>query len=273
MVSTSSGRVRFDHTAIAVSQKAPILDLLRELFGGTIAWDDKRGLEKQGFRAAQLDLAGTILEVIEPAGEASFLHPFLAKRGPGLHHLTFKVHELDRLFTDLETRGVGLTGIERDTHGRVVNGFTRPTGCFGVLVQFRPGEAWLKDALQHHPSREGLPPPLPARARLRATEIAVPDGPAALGFFQTMLGGEIGELTGQDGRFRQALSVGGTNLDFLWPAEPGAALHAIDLDVIAWSETLAAARRLGLPVREGDAHASIGPDNRAGARFVLHRGR
>ncbi|GIW07987.1 MAG: hypothetical protein KatS3mg060_2792 [Dehalococcoidia bacterium] len=271
MNATLSGRIQFDHTALAAPEKAPILALLRELFGGAIVWDDRTGLEAQGFRAGQLDLSGTVIEVIEPAGEASFLHPYLAKRGPGLHHITFKVAELDRFLADQAARGVAFTGVERDRQGRTVNAFTRPGSSYGMLIQFRPREAWSREALRHHPSLRDLPPPLPSRARLAATAVAAADGAATLAYLQGLLGGELGPRTGQNEHLAQSLRVGGTELTIFWPAEPGPALHHLTLEITDWDETLTAVRRLGLPLRAGEHEAFVDAANPTGAQFHLRR--
>jgi methylmalonyl-CoA/ethylmalonyl-CoA epimerase len=87
------GALALDHTAIAVHSIAAALPLYRDLLGGQPSHDNVS--PDQGFRALQLRYPnGARLELLEPVGPRGFLHDFLARRGEGLHHVTFIVEDL-----------------------------------------------------------------------------------------------------------------------------------------------------------------------------------
>ena len=84
---------RLDHIAIALRSIGQAPDIVAGLLGGI---PDKTR-PSQVFRwATWLFQGGGCLEVLEPTGSDGFLHRFLAAHGPGVHHATFKVPDLDK---------------------------------------------------------------------------------------------------------------------------------------------------------------------------------
>src|SRR5215204_5443452 len=81
-----------DHTALAVHDLQAALPLYRDLLGGV-----PHGLEGQsskGFQRLALRYPnGSQIELLAPTGEG-FLQQFLARRGEGVHHLTFIVADV-----------------------------------------------------------------------------------------------------------------------------------------------------------------------------------
>src|SRR5262245_30521249 len=120
---------RFDHVAVAVADRRPARDLLLDVLGGTVIWQEPPGTGRRGFERTSVDVGGTVIEILEPDGPSSFLHRFLNDRGPGLHHLTFRVDDLDALVADLEGRGVRLVDVQRQD-GRVVEAYIHPGSGF-----------------------------------------------------------------------------------------------------------------------------------------------
>lgn len=81
----------FDDVAIAARSLADAAAILAGPLGGIPEY----GADLPAFRFAPWGLAGGgRIEVLEPRGEDGFLHRFLARRGPGIHHVTFKVPDL-----------------------------------------------------------------------------------------------------------------------------------------------------------------------------------
>jgi methylmalonyl-CoA/ethylmalonyl-CoA epimerase len=271
-------QIHFDHVALAGRQRDPLRDFILDLVGGRVIVQQRDPQVEQGFRGVQIDVGGALLEVIEPTSPTSFLHPYLAKYGPGLHHLTWYVAGLDAFLDRLLARGVALTGVEREADGRVSNAFIRPSASFGVLVQFRPAVDTPREKQRQALDWQDLPPPRPLRGRLTATTIAAADGVAALAFFHETLGGEVGPPERRGAATVQPLRTGGTTIEIISPADEaplphaaGGALHSVTFELTAFQETLAAARALGgtlLPgEREGVAY--LGRDNPTGALFRL----
>src|SRR3972149_5800989 len=89
------GIKRLDHVCWAVHRLEDALPLLTELMGMHVT--DRWQNEEQGYRGLSLALPGgtAVFELLEPLGEDSFLHRFLEERGPGLHHVTFEVEDIE----------------------------------------------------------------------------------------------------------------------------------------------------------------------------------
>src|SRR3989304_10079619 len=85
---------RLDHVCWAVRKLDDALPLLPELMGmrETGRWQN----EETGFRGVSLEVPGGTahFELLEPLGDDSSLHRFLAARGPGLHHVTFDIEDM-----------------------------------------------------------------------------------------------------------------------------------------------------------------------------------
>jgi hypothetical protein len=124
-------RTRFDHIAIAMHRIVDATDVLVGRLGGR----PDSGGPGGGFRwAAWRFEGGGSVEVIEPAGADGFLHRFLAARGPGLHHVTFKVSSLAEASARAEAQGYRLVGRdESDADWRVA--YLHPKEALGIVVQ------------------------------------------------------------------------------------------------------------------------------------------
>lgn len=87
------GVLALDHTAIAVREFAAALPLYRDLLGGEPM--ELYENPAQGFRSLALRYPnGARVELLEPMGATGFLQEFLARRGEGVHHLTYMVADL-----------------------------------------------------------------------------------------------------------------------------------------------------------------------------------
>jgi catechol 2,3-dioxygenase-like lactoylglutathione lyase family enzyme len=263
-----SHTIRFDHAALAAPHRDPIRTFILDLLGGTVMVEQRSAMADAGFRGVQIDIGGLLLEIIEPTNPSSFLHPYLAKRGPGLHHLTWYVADLDGFLDRLTARSIPLTGVERDSAGRASNAFIRPSASFGVLLQFRPLEEKTKEDRADRPDWQNLPPPRPTRGRLAAVTIASPDGDAALDFFQSFLGGTAAAPTLRGELPVRPLHAGGARLDFLTTIGPPG-LHSLTFELTAFAETLAVARSMGLTILPGehDCVVYLARTNPTGALF------
>ena len=126
-----------DHIAICAGTieeaQSPLVDLLG------LALGPREYVETQKTEAAFLltgDEAGACVELIAPRGGNAGLEKFLARRGPGLHHVAFRVDDLDAALRELEARGVPLIDkvARPGARGHRV-GFLHPSACLGVLVE------------------------------------------------------------------------------------------------------------------------------------------
>jgi methylmalonyl-CoA/ethylmalonyl-CoA epimerase len=129
---------RLDHIGIAVSSIDQALGVYEAL---GLAESRRELVESQGVRTAFLPLGETRLELLEPAGPDSPVAKFLAKRGPGVHHLCFAVDDLEKALADLATRGFRLVNespVPAASGKRVA--FLHPSAGQGVLIELSEGE-------------------------------------------------------------------------------------------------------------------------------------
>ncbi|MFC4551517.1 MULTISPECIES: VOC family protein [Halorussus] len=124
--------VRVDHVGIAVESVADAEPLLELLGAERLVYeDDPTG----AFRWAYYLLGdASRVELVEPVpGEESFLTDFLDARGPGLHHVTLEVADIDATIEALEAEGIGV--VDRTEYDAWVEAFVSPRNPTGVLFQ------------------------------------------------------------------------------------------------------------------------------------------
>lgn len=123
-----------DHTCIAVANLDESLPFYREVLGLPLVHREK--LAEQGVEAALLDIGDAHLELIAPLGPETGVARFLAQRGPGLHHVAYRVDDIEAVLASLSAAGVRLID-ERPRIGirgsRVA--FLHPTAAGGVLTE------------------------------------------------------------------------------------------------------------------------------------------
>lgn len=126
--------MKLDHIGIAT----------RELEEGFAVWRDALGLElstteevpDQGVRVAMLEIGDTHVELLEPLTPDSAVGRFLAKRGPGIHHLAVEVKDIRASLSDLKSRGARLIDEEPRIGARgCLVAFIHPTSTNGVLLE------------------------------------------------------------------------------------------------------------------------------------------
>jgi methylmalonyl-CoA/ethylmalonyl-CoA epimerase len=128
---------RLDHIGIAVSSIEDALGIYRAL---GLSESGREEVASQGVITAFLPLGDTRLELLQPTGPDSPIAKFLAKRGPGIHHLCFAVDDLDDAVEDLKSRGFRMVN-ESPVPGadgkRVA--FLHPSAGRGVLIELSEG--------------------------------------------------------------------------------------------------------------------------------------
>jgi methylmalonyl-CoA/ethylmalonyl-CoA epimerase len=129
-----------DHVGIAVDDIDASLAVYRDLLGMPLV--HRETVAEQGVDAALLDVGDGHIELLQPLGPDTAVGKFLAKRGPGLHHVAYRVDDIDQALTALAQSGARLID-ERPRTGirgsRVA--FVHPGATGGVLTEIvQPAE-------------------------------------------------------------------------------------------------------------------------------------
>ena len=131
---------RIDHVGVAVEDVEAALALYRDALG--LELEHREVVEEQGVDAALLGVGEGHVELLAPLGPETPVGRYLARRGPGLHHVAYAVADIEAALESLRSAGLRLiderprTGI-RDS--RVA--FLHPGALGGVLTEIvQPAE-------------------------------------------------------------------------------------------------------------------------------------
>ena len=125
---------RIDHIGVAVADLESAIELHTRAYGMPLV--HRETIAEQGVEAVLLDVGDGHVELLRPLSEDTPVGRFLAKRGPGLHHVAYAVENIEATLAALREQGVRLideaprTGI-RDS--RVA--FLHPAASGGVLTE------------------------------------------------------------------------------------------------------------------------------------------
>ena len=97
---------RIDHVGLAVSDLEEAIDLHVNVYGLSLV--HRETVESQGVEAALLDVGENHVELLAPLHDDTPVGKFLAKRGPGLHHVAYQVADIDATLARLREQGVRL---------------------------------------------------------------------------------------------------------------------------------------------------------------------
>src|SRR5439155_27103058 len=92
-----------DHVGIAVKDLQPALALYRDGIGLEVEAPEE--VASQRVRAHFLPAGGASLEHLEATAPVSAIAKYIEKRGPGLHHITLRVDDIDAALVHLKARG------------------------------------------------------------------------------------------------------------------------------------------------------------------------
>ena len=127
--------IRIDHIGIAVAEFAAAETVLRAL--GAEKYVDDTGPDGE-FRWVGYILGdASRLELITPLAEGGFLDEFLDANGPGLHHVTLEVADIDAVALALTDAGITLVDrAEYETHTELFVSPRNPTGTLFQLMEY-----------------------------------------------------------------------------------------------------------------------------------------
>ena len=125
---------RLNHVAVLVPNLEEALTFWQDQLG--LSLDHVETITSMAVKIAFLPLGESEIELVQPTTEDSGLAKFLAKRGPGLHHICIEVGDISEKLTDLKDKGVRLIDEEPMImdDGRQL-AFIHPKSAGGVLVE------------------------------------------------------------------------------------------------------------------------------------------
>ena len=97
---------RIDHIGVAVAEIESGLELYRDRLRLAVA--HREVVEQQGVEAVLIDVGEGHVELLAPLGAATPVGRFLAKQGPGLHHVAYQVSDIDTTLSELKRAGLPL---------------------------------------------------------------------------------------------------------------------------------------------------------------------
>jgi catechol 2,3-dioxygenase-like lactoylglutathione lyase family enzyme len=173
-----------DHVSIGTRALADGWELFGGLLGGTWVY----GGDSPGFWWGQVQFrGGPKIEMITPTGgpDSAFLERFLARNGPGAHHLNFIVSDIEQTLQRIGALGIEPVQVRLDDP-RWKEAFLRSRDAFGIVIQV---------AEQSGPSPELAPPadfgPAGQPSAFTLIDQYVDDIGAATQLFESALNGEV----------------------------------------------------------------------------------
>jgi methylmalonyl-CoA epimerase len=125
---------RIHHLGVAVDDLDAAVTTYERLFGARV--EHRETVGEQGVEAASLRLGESRVELLASLGEDTPVAKFLAKRGPGMHHVAYEVADVGEALDELAEQGVPLVD-ERPRRGLfgLEVAFLHPDALDGVLAE------------------------------------------------------------------------------------------------------------------------------------------
>jgi methylmalonyl-CoA epimerase len=123
-----------DHVGVAVEDIEATIQLYRDTLGMPLV--HRETVSEQGVEAALLDVGDGHVELLKPLAADTAVGKFLQKRGPGLHHVAYRVDDVEAELGRLAAAGIKLI----DEQPRIgIRGsrvaFVHPSSTGGVLTE------------------------------------------------------------------------------------------------------------------------------------------
>ncbi|MEC9476039.1 MAG: methylmalonyl-CoA epimerase [Planctomycetota bacterium] len=125
---------QLDHIGIAVKSISGALSLYRDTLG--IELGDSEEVPSQKVKVQFLETGQTRTELLEATSVDSPIAEFISRRGEGLHHIAYRVENLQQSMNQLATAGCRLIYPDPrpGSHGTLIN-FIHPTSSGGILIE------------------------------------------------------------------------------------------------------------------------------------------
>ncbi len=126
--------MRLHHVGVAVADLDESIQLYTSAFGAAVV--HRASNEKEGLEAAFIRLGDGEIELMRPLRDDSPVGKFLARRGPGLHHVAYAVDDIEKALDEARAAGIELIDSQprMGMHGARI-AFLHPKTMGGVLTE------------------------------------------------------------------------------------------------------------------------------------------
>ncbi|MGE5340549.1 MAG: methylmalonyl-CoA epimerase [Candidatus Omnitrophota bacterium] len=129
---------KIDHISIAVENLDEEIKRYRDVLG--MAYHGTEEVKDQKVRVAFFQVGDVHIELTAATEEDSPVGKFLAKKGPGIHHIAYEVDDINTQLVDFQEKGIQLIDKEpRIGAGGAQIAFAHPKSFSGVLVELKQG--------------------------------------------------------------------------------------------------------------------------------------
>ena len=123
-----------NHVAVVVDDMEKSLSFWRDALGMEL--HELRDVPAEKSRVAFLPLPGSEIELVKPTSDDSGIAKYLARRGPGMHHICVEVDDIAGMLAQLKSKGIRLINEEpRLAADGKKYAFVHPESTNGVLVE------------------------------------------------------------------------------------------------------------------------------------------
>ena len=126
--------LKVDHIGIATKSIEDGLAVWRDALGLHV--DATEEVTEQGVKVCMLAVGDTHVELLEPLNPDTAVGKFIAKRGPGIHHIAIEVADINASLAELKAKGARLIDeTPRVGAGGCLVAFVHPSSTNGVLLE------------------------------------------------------------------------------------------------------------------------------------------
>jgi methylmalonyl-CoA epimerase len=144
-----------DHIGIAVKDLSAALAFYRDALGLEVEAPEE--VASQHVRAHFVPVGESKLELLEPTGAESAIAKYVEKRGPGLHHITLRVDDIQAAVAQLKARSVRMIDEQprQGAEGSTI-AFIHPSSAHGVLIELKQARTSTEQRVANTVSRFSL---------------------------------------------------------------------------------------------------------------------
>ena len=126
--------LKIDHLGVAIDRIADGQKFWADALG--IACEGSETVAEQGVTTAFFPVGESEVELLEPTSSESPIAKFLGKKGPGIHHIAFRVENIESALAELKQKGLALIDeVPRLGAGGAKIAFIHPRSTNGILIE------------------------------------------------------------------------------------------------------------------------------------------